>query len=83
MIADQELERLALHDAVVRCSCAGSVRRMQETVGDIDLVVASERPEEVIDAFFSLTHGTWRKRLSKKLGEGWQAGAIAPEQRHF
>jgi DNA polymerase/3'-5' exonuclease PolX len=56
---------------------------MQETVGDIDLVVASERPEEVIDAFFSLTHGTWRKRLSKKLGEGWQAGAIAPEQRHF
>ena len=72
VIADQVLARLALHDAVLRCSCAGSVRRMQETVGDIDLVVASERPEEVVDTFFSLTQGSWRKKQS---GE-WHTRAI-------
>ena len=75
VIADQVLARLALHDAVLRCSCAGSVRRMQETVGDIDLVVASDRPEEVIDAFLSLTQGTGRKKRFKGRKE-WQRGAI-------
>jgi DNA polymerase (family X) len=74
-IADQVLARLALHDAVLRCSCAGSVRRMQGTVSDIDLVVASERPEEVVDAFLSHTQGTWRKKRS----EGWQTKATTPE----
>jgi DNA polymerase (family X) len=72
VIADQVLAGLALHDAVLRCSCAGSVRRMQETVGDIDLVVASERPEEVIDAFLSLTRGTGGKK-------GWGAITVTPE----
>ena len=70
--AHQALARLALHDAVLRCSYAGSVRRMEETVGDIDLVIASERPEEVVDAFFSLTQGTRQMKRS----EEWRTKAI-------
>ena len=50
-LAEQILAQLCLKDAVLRCSCAGSVRRMQSTVGDIDLIVASDRPTEVVDAF--------------------------------
>ncbi|MGQ9476423.1 MAG: DNA polymerase/3'-5' exonuclease PolX [Actinomycetota bacterium] len=35
-------------------SPAGSLRRMKETIGDIDILSASERPEEVMEAFCSL-----------------------------
>ncbi|MGC9444412.1 MAG: DNA polymerase/3'-5' exonuclease PolX [Candidatus Methanospirareceae archaeon] len=43
-----ELQRL---DAVERILIAGSLRRMRETIGDIDILVASTRPNEVMDAF--------------------------------
>jgi len=33
---------------------AGSLRRMKETIGDIDILVASDRPQEVVDAFTRL-----------------------------
>ena len=36
---------------VVAC---GSVRRMQETVGDVDILITSPKPEAVIDAFVSM-----------------------------
>ncbi|MBI2955458.1 MAG: DNA polymerase/3'-5' exonuclease PolX [Chloroflexi bacterium] len=40
--------------AVERIDPAGSIRRMKETIGDIDILVASTRPTEVMDAFVSL-----------------------------
>lgn len=46
-----ELKKL---DAVERITIAGSLRRMRETIGDIDILVASKRPKEVMDAFTSL-----------------------------
>ncbi len=47
----KELKKL---DAVERITIAGSLRRMRETIGDIDILVVSKRPKEVIDAFTSL-----------------------------
>lgn len=47
----------ALRDAapgIVRAEAAGSVRRGQETVGDLDLVAAAEDPEAVVAAFAAL-----------------------------
>ncbi len=46
-----ELQQL---DAVERILIAGSLRRMRETVGDIDILVVSTRPNEVMDAFTHL-----------------------------
>ncbi|MDI6810183.1 MAG: DNA polymerase/3'-5' exonuclease PolX [archaeon] len=46
-----ELKKL---DAVERITIAGSLRRMRETIGDIDILVVSKRPKEVMDAFTSL-----------------------------
>ncbi len=39
---------------VTKISPAGSVRRMKETIGDIDILVASSTPESIMDVFTSL-----------------------------
>lgn len=39
---------------VKEISYAGSLRRMRETIGDIDLLVASKKPKAVMDAFVGL-----------------------------
>lgn len=39
---------------VMDADMAGSLRRMKETIGDVDLLAASERPEAVMDAFVGL-----------------------------
>ena len=47
-------DRLRNLKEVGRVAVAGSIRRMQETVGDLDILVTSERPEKVIDFFVSM-----------------------------
>jgi DNA polymerase (family 10) len=37
--------------AVAACDLAGSLRRWRETIGDVDVLVASEEPESVVEAF--------------------------------
>ncbi len=53
-LAEELVAELSEVRAVRRATYAGSLRRMCETIGDIDLLVASERPAEVMDAFTSL-----------------------------
>jgi DNA polymerase (family 10) len=50
-LAEQLLSELAALPSVGRVAFAGSLRRMRETVGDIDLLVTSNRPDEVMQAF--------------------------------
>ena len=50
-VAEDLLDRLRAIPGVRRAAYAGSLRRMAETIGDVDLLVASERPERVMDAF--------------------------------
>lgn len=52
--ARELLRQLNECDAVIASAYAGSLRRMKETIGDIDLLASSERPDEVMDAFRSL-----------------------------
>jgi len=47
-------EAIARHPAVIRSAIAGSLRRCAETVGDIDLVVATDNAPAVMTAFVSL-----------------------------
>ncbi|HET6712145.1 MAG TPA: DNA polymerase/3'-5' exonuclease PolX [Actinomycetota bacterium] len=55
-VAEDVLERIRAIPGVRRATYAGSLRRMAETIGDVDLLVASDRPTAVMDAFvgFSL-----------------------------
>ena len=53
-LADAMLKQLMYVDGVLRASLAGSLRRMKETIGDIDLLVAAEEVAPVMDAFVSL-----------------------------
>jgi DNA polymerase (family 10) len=55
-IAEEMLGELRGIRAVKRADVAGSLRRMRETIGDIDLLVASEQPAKVMDAFASLSY---------------------------
>ena len=52
---------------VKQISEAGSVRRRQETIGDVDILIASSDPEKVIDHFVSLSGviKIWNKGRTK------------------
>lgn len=52
--AESMLAQLRKVPGVVRAEAAGSVRRRQETVGDLDLLVASNAPEAVTRRFVGL-----------------------------
>ncbi|MEK7684302.1 MAG: DNA polymerase/3'-5' exonuclease PolX [Verrucomicrobiota bacterium] len=50
-VAEPILENLRNHPDVIRCSTAGSLRRFKEIIGDIDFLVSSQHPAQVIDFF--------------------------------
>jgi DNA polymerase (family 10) len=50
-LADDLLAYLRDVDAVAEASVAGSIRRWRDTIGDVDVLVASEASERVVDAF--------------------------------
>lgn len=50
-LAQELLTFLEKLPGVSRVSTAGSLRRMKETIGDLDLLAASTRPEAVMQAF--------------------------------
>lgn len=50
-VVAQLLERLRKIDSVVEAEVAGSFRRCKETIGDLDLVVASDTNSMVMDEF--------------------------------
>jgi DNA polymerase (family 10) len=50
-LADDVLAFLESIDAVERCEVAGSIRRWRETIGDVDVLAATEANEAVIERF--------------------------------
>jgi DNA polymerase (family X) len=52
-IADRVLSYIKESPAVVKAEALGSLRRMMPTVGDIDIAVATDRPQDVIERFVS------------------------------
>ncbi len=57
---------------------AGSIRRMQETIGDIDILATAKDPKKVIEAFLKMperlhTHGTGPTKASIHLKNGLDA----------
>ncbi len=62
--AEELLAAIRKLPGVKAAEMAGSLRRMRATVGDIDLIVGAEQPEEVIAAFVSLPN------VARVLGQG-------------
>ncbi|MFH1904384.1 MAG: DNA polymerase/3'-5' exonuclease PolX [bacterium] len=54
LIAGNIISLLKKVPAVHNISIAGSLRRRRETIGDIDILVASNKPDQVMDAFTTL-----------------------------
>jgi DNA polymerase (family X) len=52
-LASELIDRLGSRRDVRKIDYAGSLRRMAETIGDLDLLVASDRAAAVMDAFAS------------------------------
>ncbi len=53
-LAREIAERLLRVDGVSRAEPAGSLRRMKESVGDIDVLVISSKPAKVMDVFTTM-----------------------------
>ncbi len=53
-LARTVVETLVAHGGVKQIESAGSVRRMKETVGDVDILVTSTDPSRVIETFVGL-----------------------------
>ncbi|MDD5341451.1 MAG: DNA polymerase/3'-5' exonuclease PolX [Patescibacteria group bacterium] len=50
-LADEALDYLKKNKLVKRCDAVGSLRRMKETIGDIDLVASTPKPKEIVEYF--------------------------------
>jgi DNA polymerase (family 10) len=55
-LAEEIVAELSSIRACRKCAYAGSLRRMAETIGDIDVLVASDRPDPVMEAFSGLSY---------------------------
>ena len=53
-LAEAIVEELSGHPAVQRCAYAGSLRRMRETIGDLDILAAGDDHDAMADAFARL-----------------------------
>jgi DNA polymerase (family X) len=75
----REMEnRLRSLPGVKNVVVAGSVRRMKETIGDVDFLVTSEKPAEVMDYFVSMPEvvdviGKGETKSSVRLNTGMEA----------
>ncbi len=61
-MAGELVEVLRGHPAIEHVAFAGSLRRYRETIGDIDILVATDAAQEVID-FFNNLHGIARLKV--------------------
>ena len=87
-VADSLLERLRAVPGVVAAEAAGSLRRWRETVGDIDLLVAAQRPGEVIRSFLALpdigrVRGQGETKVSVELANGLAVQLWVHPPKHF
>ena len=85
-LANELLGFLGEVPGVTRVSTAGSLRRMKETIGDLDLLAASRRSEAVMDAFCHapfcarvLASGGTKSSILTKAGVQVDLRVVAPE----
>lgn len=85
---NQYVEYLKKHDDIQNISIAGSLRRRKETIGDIDILVSSSKPDMIMDAFVEyksveeiLLKG--KTKTSVRLKDGIQVDLRVVEKKSF
>jgi DNA polymerase (family 10) len=85
-LAQRVLEELRRLPEVERADTAGSLRRMKETIGDVDFLVISKNPARVMDFFVNQPgvvkiwgHGTTKSSVRMKEGFDMDLRVIPPE----
>ena len=81
-------QRLKERKEIKEISVAGSVRRKKETIGDIDILVASDNPKKTSDFFVSMpeVEKIWAKgstKCSVRLREGFDVDLRMVPQKSF
>jgi len=80
------IEKLGSLKEVKKISTAGSVRRMKETIGDVDILIVSTKPAKVMDYFCSLSGiekiwGRGSTKASVRMKEGFDVDVrVVPEK---
>lgn len=87
-LAMQIIAALKEAPGVARISEAGSLRRMRETIGDLDFVVAAEAPGPVMERFKSLplvaeVLVTGEAKTSVRLSNGMRSDLLYVEPAHW
>jgi len=82
------LERLKDLPGVAAAEAGGSLRRMRETVGDLDLIVASDAPRPVMQAFLEFpeverVRGQGETKASVVLHDGLRVQLWVHPEAHF
>lgn len=84
-LAQEVLEKLGSLPEVEKIDTAGSLRRLKETIGDVDFLVISNHPEKVMDFFVSLPgvvkvwgHGNTKSSVRLKEGCDMDLRVIPP-----
>jgi len=85
-VAEDLLRELSALKEVQRATYAGSLRRMAETIGDVDLLVAAEKTHAIMDRFVSLpvvdrilAHGQTKSSVVTRGGLQVDVRVIPPE----
>jgi DNA polymerase (family 10) len=76
-LAEEIIAELSAVRGCQRCAYAGSLRRMVETIGDIDILVASDKPGPVMEAVRELSYveevmGSGETKTSVRTTKGLQ-----------
>jgi DNA polymerase (family X) len=84
----QYVEYLKKQSGIDQISIAGSLRRRKETIGDIDILVSSSKPDEIMDAFseYHLVDEVMLKgktKTSVRLKDGIQVDLRVVEKKSF
>jgi DNA polymerase (family 10) len=88
--AEEILESLRQHPDTSRAEAAGSLRRGKETVHDLDFLVATKKPQAVIDAFVAqpwvekvIAHGDTKASVYVENGLQCDLRAVSNEEYPF
>lgn len=86
--AETVYEKMKKHQATVKLELAGSLRRRKETIGDLDLLIASKDPVKSMDYFTQLDEvsrilGKGKTKATIEFENGFQADLRIIEEKSF